>query len=454
MGQASSLPERRLEPLVEAAMTVMTADRLTLRCRWLVTMAGPPLDNAWLVIERGRIAAVGHRAPPGPAGQTIDLDDAIVLPGLVNAHTHLEFSELSQPLDTSRGLPAWITRVVAERQARLAGSEAGAGADAAFRRGLAESAAAGVTTIGEIATTVRGVRGTGFGPAACGPRPAVRIFREGLGLRPAAAETVSRAVAADLDRLAAAGIATGVSPHAPYSVAAPLGRRLLAEAHRRRLPVAMHLLESVEEEELLATGGGPFRTLLEEFGAWDSAAPPTLLSPAEWIGRLARATRGIVVHATHIRRDEAALTRLARHRDRLAVAVCPRTTQAISGMLPPLTILREAGLRVAIGTDSRASNPDLSILAECRTLVAAGLSSPEEAVCMATVHGAWALAMEHRAGRIVAGRPADLVILRSGVAATGSGDPFAAALDPSTTVAATLRRGRVIAGDLPGRLGV
>ena len=253
MGQASSLPGRCLEALVEAAMTVMTADRLTLRCRWLVTMAGPPLDNAWLVIERGRIAAVGRRAPPGPAGQTIDLDDAIVLPGLVNAHTHLEFSELSQPLDTGGGLPAWITRVVAERQARLAGSEAGAGADAAFRRGLAESAAAGVTTSGEIATTVRG---TGFGPAACGPRPAVRIFREGLGLRPHAAETVPRAVAADLDRLAGAGIATGVSPHAPYSVAAPLGRRLLAEAHRRRLPVAMHLLESVEEEELLATGGG------------------------------------------------------------------------------------------------------------------------------------------------------------------------------------------------------
>ena len=451
MGQASSLPGRCLEALVEAAMTVMTADRLTLRCRWLVTMAGPPLDNAWLVIERGRIAAVGRRAPPGPAGQTIDLDDAIVLPGLVNAHTHLEFSELSQPLDTGGGLPAWITRVVAERQARLAGSEAGAGADAAFRRGLAESAAAGVTPIGEIATPVRG---TGVGPAACGPRPAVRIFREGLGLRPHAAETVPRAVAADLDRLAGAGIATGVSPHAPYSVAAPLGRRLLAEAHRRRLPVAMHLLESVEEEELLATGGGPFRSLLEEFGAWDSAAPPTLLSPAEWIGRLARATRGIVVHATHIRRDEAALARLARHRDRLAVAVCPRTTQAISGILPPLTILREAGLRVAIGTDSRASNPDLSILAECRTLVAAGLSSPEEALCMATVHGAWALAMEHRAGRIAAGRPADLVILRSGVAATGSGDPFTAALDPATTVAATLRRGRVIAGDLPGRLGV
>jgi cytosine/adenosine deaminase-related metal-dependent hydrolase len=273
----------------------------------------------------------------------------------------------------------------------------------------------------------------------------VRVFREGLGLGAAAQATVPRAVAADLDRLIAAGIAAGVSPHAPYSVAAPLGRRLLAEARSRHLPVAMHLLESEAEPELLAGGGGPFRRLLEDLGAWDPAAPPRLLPAAEWIGRLAAARRGIVVHATHIARDPAALARLARHRDRLAVVVCPRTTQAISGMLPPLETLRAAGIRVAVGTDSRASTPDLSVLAECRTLVDAALASPEEALRMATFDAAWALGFEHRAGRLAPGRPADLVVLRP--AAAPLRDPFAAALDPATAVAATLRRGRPIAGD-------
>jgi cytosine/adenosine deaminase-related metal-dependent hydrolase len=406
-------------------------------------MVGPPLEDAWLRLERGRIAAVGRGRPPGPAAATRDLGDAIVLPGLVNAHTHLEFSDARAPLDASGGLPGWIGRVVAARRSREAGATPGhaarAGVVGAIRSGLAESAAAGVTTIGEIATAAP--------PAAYrGPGPRVRVFREGLGLRAAAVAAVPRGVVGDLDRLEEAGIAAGVSPHAPYSVAAPLGRRLLDLARSRDLPAAMHLLESREEEELLATGGGPFRGLLEELGAWDLQPPPRLLPPAEWIGRLARTRRGVVVHATHISRDPAALARLTRHRDRLAVVICPRTTQAISGGLPPLAILRGAGIRVAIGTDSRASNPDLSVLAECRTLVDAGLVSPEEALRMATVEGAWALGLDRHAGRIAVGRPADLVVLRPAGATPAATDPFAAALDPAVTVSATLRRGRLIAG--------
>ena len=415
------------------------SSRFTLRCRWLLPLAGPPLENAWLRIERGRVAAVGHHDPPGGRGEVVDAGDAIVLPGLVNAHTHLEFSDFAAPLAANGGLPDWIGKVVAARRERSSGSEWVARTAAAIRRGLAESAAAGVAMLGEIATTA---------PAAAyaGPGPAVRVFREGLGLRPAARAAVPRQVAADLDRLATAGIAGGVSPHAPYSVAGPLGRRLLSMASRRDVPVAMHLLESEAEAELLAGGSGPFRRLLEDLGAWDPDDPPALLPAAEWIGRLARSRRGIVVHATHVGRDEPALARLARHSDRLAVVICPRTTRAISGVLPPLAVLRDAGVRVAIGTDSRASNPDLSVLAECRTLVDAGLAAPEEALRMATIDGAWALGFEHQAGLIAAGRPADLAILRPATAPAH--DPLAAALDPATTIAATLRRGRVIAGGL------
>ena len=426
-------------------MTAAAADRdagpRTLRAHWLVPVASPACETAWLRIEHGLVTAWGRGSPPAAAAEVLDLGDAVVLPGLVNAHTHLEFSDHAAPLDPAGGLPGWIGRVVTARRARASaqGGDPEPRVATAIRRGLAESAAAGVTTVGEIATATPA-------RAYAGPGPAVRVFREGLGLRTAAIEAVPREVAGDVDRLTAAGIACGISPHAPYTVAAGLGRRLLAMATGRRIPVAMHLLESEAEAELLAGGSGPFRRLLEELGAWDSAAPPRLLSPGEWIGRLARAPRGIVVHATHLGRDDEALARLARHRDRLAVVVCPRTTRAISGTLPPLAILREAGIRVAVGTDSRASNPDLSVLAECRTLVEAGLASPEEALRMATVHGAWALGFDRRTGRIAPGFPADLAILRPHTASIH--DPFAAALDPTTVVAATLRRGRLIAGRL------
>ncbi len=138
------------------------------------------------------------------------------------------------------------------------------------------------------------------------------------------------------------------------------------------------------------------------------------------------------------------LSRLSRHRDRLAVAVCPRNKCAISGRLPPVSILAAAGIRVAIGTDSRASNPDLSVLAECRALVEGGVVSPREALTMATTQGAWALAFERRCGMLASGRLADLVILRP---ASRHADPSEAVLDPATQIAATLRRGRVIAGN-------
>ena len=169
------------------------------------------------------------------------------------------------------------------------------------------------------------------------------------------------------------------------------------------------------------------------------------MSVADWITLLAKAPRGVVVHGTFLPEDQAALSRLTRHRDRLCVVVCPRTTLALSGRLPPVDAFRAAGIRVAIGTDSRASNPDLSVLAECRALVEGGVASPVEVLAMATQHGAWALSFERRCGILSPGRCADLAILRP---CSPYADSSEAVLDPATHLAATLRRGRVIAGSL------
>lgn len=407
---------------------------LTLLARHVLPMAAPPIENGWIRIERGRIAALGRRDPPG---RPIDLGDAILLPGLVNAHTHLEFSDLKAPLSAEGGLPGWIGRIVAMRRARAGGAEEQARLLQAVEAGLGESAAAGVTTVGDIATTAY--------PAAVpvdGPR--IRVFREALGLSSSSAGR--HGLGRDLDRLAAAGLSVGISPHAPYSVAASLGRFLLTEARRRRLPVAMHLAESREEAELLAAGTGAFRRLLDGLGVWDAATPPHLLPLADWISRLACAPRGIVVHGTFLPEDPAALARLSRHRDRLCVVVCPRTARTLSGTLPPVDAFRAAGVRVAIGTDGRGSSPDLSVLAECRAAVAGGLASPSEALVMATRHAAWALMQERRAGMLAPGRPADIVILRPPARPR---DAHEAAMDPATQVVATLRGGRLIAGAIP-----
>lgn len=422
----------------------MTAASAVLRARHLLPGTEGAIENGWLLVERGRIRAIGRGrpAPARPARHVIDLGDAIILPGLVNAHTHLEFSSLAAPLDAAGGLPGWIRRIVSLRRGRAEGSTLDAAGDvpAAIRAGCAESAAAGVTAIGEIATDF--VPEVIAAYASAGPR--LRVFREAIGLA-ADGGPGSRRLAADLDRLVGRGLAAGISPHAPYTVAAPLAARLTREIARRRLPVAMHVAESRAESQLLRDSSGDFRVLLDEFAAWPQDASPRLFSAADWISRLARAPRGIVVHGTHLPDDETALARLARHRDRLAVVVCPRTTRALSGVLPPVAAFRAAGIRVAIGTDGRGSNPDLSVLAECRTLVDAGLARPAEALAMATRDAAWALLLERTSGRIAIGRPADLVVLRPARPHT---DPAAAAIDPATRIVATLRGGRVIAGSL------
>jgi cytosine/adenosine deaminase-related metal-dependent hydrolase len=408
---------------------------ITLRARHVLPVAAEPIENGWVRIERGRISGVGRGQPSGPVA---DLGDAIILPGLVNAHTHLEFSDLDHPLPPGGGLPAWIERVVAMRRSRAAsGTDEAARLRAAVVTGLEQSAAAGVTAIGEIATAAH--------PMAAAGGPLVRVFRETLGLSSTAMYAACSSLHRDLDRMSAEGTCIGISPHAPYSVAESLGREVVGEAVCRRLPVMMHLAESRDEAELLTTGGGAFRTLLEQLGAWQPGSPPRFLSVADWITLLARAPRGVVVHGTFLPEDQVALSRLARHRDRLCVAVCPRTTLALAGRLPPVAAFRAAGIRVAIGTDSRASNPDLSVLAECRALAAGGVVSPREALAMATQHGAWALGFERRCGMLAPGRSADLTILRP---SSRHADPSEAVLDPATQIAATFRRGRVIAGSI------
>lgn len=398
-------------------------------------MRGPPVRGGAIRIRGSRVVAMpeGTAASRERGSQTVDLPEAVVIPGLVNAHTHLEFSDAPAPLDATGGLPAWIGRVIALRRNRGVGEVA-----AAVGRGLRESAASGVTAIGEIATVI-----PAGGYPTSGPR--LRVFREALALASASAASVGRRAVADVERLAACGVAAGLSPHAPYSVSVGLGRLLVDAARRRGMPLAMHLAESDAEDDLLRNGSGAFRDLFERLGVWPTATPSALVPAAEWISILARGPRAIVVHGTHLERHPDALARLARHRDRLCVVVCPRTTRALSGRLPPVGLLREAGVRVAIGTDSRASTPDLSVLAEGRVLADAGVVSAEEAVRMATLHGAWALGFERASGALAPGRPADLAIL----ATTAGGDPFEAILDPTTRVMATLRSGRVIAGRLP-----
>jgi cytosine/adenosine deaminase-related metal-dependent hydrolase len=241
--------------------------------------------------------------------------------------------------------------------------------------------------------------------ATKGRSPAIVAFQEAIGF---SAQRVD-SVFADVERrLLATPSPAGLSPHAPYTVHPKLLERIVGLANARGVPVAMHLAESTDELRLLANGDGKFRELLEERSMWDAAAIPPGLRPFDYLQRLAQAPRALVIHGNYLDADE--MEFIGQRRDTMSVVYCPRTHDYFAHPTYPLAALREAGVRVALGTDSRASNPDLDLLRDLRFASARFPQiSPIELLRMATLDAAEALGLGHVVGSLTPGKRADLV---------------------------------------------
>jgi len=383
----------------------MTNGRFTVRARYLFPCDGAPLRNACLTVHNGRIVAVG----PADAANVVDLGQVAILPGMVNAHTHLEFSKLSHPLG-SQEMPFsdWIRRVITWRnEQRTDFKDSDNWRYPAIRVGIRESIVAGVTTLGEIATLP--------------DEPLDRYadlsgvaFLELLGLR----DETHAALIATAERFAASFPSSrpsrpGLSPHAPYTVSPKLLERIVQLSAREQLPVAMHLAETRDELELLDAASGPLFELLRDLGAWQTGAIPLATRPLHYLESLAKAHRSLVIHGNYLVHAE--IQCLARHRDRMSIVYCPRTHAYFGHDRYPLAEMLAAGVRVAIGTDSRASNPDLSLLDELRFVARTHPEvAPDEILRMGTIAAAAALGIDARLGSLAVGKHADLVILPIG----------------------------------------
>ncbi|HEX3658066.1 MAG TPA: amidohydrolase family protein [Pirellulales bacterium] len=400
-----------------------TSAPLELRARYIFPVSSPPLVGGAVSILGSKIVGVSAQA----SRQAVDLGDVAIIPGLVNAHAHLEFSSLAEPLGRSgMEFTAWIRQVIAHR--RSAPPQPGA-----LAQGIAECIRAGTTTIGEISTQHR------FTDAEL-PPVELTDFAEVICLD---RQRIADVVSATRSKLEASHLTDhyrpGISPHAPYTVHVELLDRLVELAAERSVPLAMHVAESSAEMELLATGGGPFRTLLEELGVWQSGAIAEQARPLDYLERLARAPRSLVIHGNYLDAEEIEL--LAQHRDRMAVVYCPRT-HAFFGHPPhPLPKLLQAGARVALGTDGRSSNPDLSLLAELRFAAGrfAGIA-PQELLRLAALDGAAALGIDDRTGSLEVGKDANLACVR--VRPGSPADPHEALLTGDEPVVATMFRGQ------------
>lgn len=383
-------------------------DSFTLRARYVFPVSGPPIPGGCVSIAGDRIVAVGQSS--SATSNIRDLGNVAIIPGLVNTHTHLEFSDLAAPLGSpGMGFAHWISQVTASRgrstqvAAETAESSQKIG-ESSVQRGLQESLAAGTTSVGEIA-----VAGWSQEPFERVPLEVV-VFRELICLSPARIPLAIDTAREHLESPTAKNWSAGLSPHAPYTVHPELFARTMDLAVKYNAPVAFHLAESPDELELLRAGSGPFFDYLSGRGFWVPGAIPLGTRPLDYLRQMARAPRGLVVHGNLLDDEEQAF--VAQHRDRLSVIYCPRTHAFFGHPRHPLDRLLARGAHVALGTDSRASNPDLSLLEEMRFVARAYRElAGADVLRLGTLSGAEALGIERSTGSLTVGKYANLAVI-------------------------------------------
>jgi 5-methylthioadenosine/S-adenosylhomocysteine deaminase len=357
----------------------------------VVPVEGPPIFDGAVAIEDGRIAAVATAAELGEGER---YPECVILPGFVNAHSHLEYATYAGFGDGLSFAPWILLHVERKRRIELADMEAIA------RLGAAECLQSGITTVGDCSFV-------GAAATACdelGLRAIVylEVFgTDGDELAGRFARNRARIEGSLSDR-----VRLGVSPHAPYTCSP----ELYEACHELGLPVATHLNESADELEWLRTGSGPWKTLAAEL-------PP----PLGETGIRALAGRGLlgpkIVAAHCVQVDEDEIGLLATHD--VAVAHCPRSNAFLGCGTAPLTAMREAGIRICIATDSPASGPSFDMFDEMRAALAAARArerrsdalTAADALELATLGGARALGLENEIGSIAPGKQADLTVL-------------------------------------------
>jgi len=393
-------------------MRVLSAD-------WVVPVEGQPIANGAVAIEDGRIAAVGSASE---LGEGEHFSESVILPGFVNAHSHLEYAVYGGFGDGLSFAP-WIL-IHIERKARIGVPEM----EAIARLGALQCLQSGITTVGDCSFS-------GAAATACaelGLRAIVylEVFgRDAEQLVGRVAENRARIEGSLSER-----VRLGISPHAPYSAST----ELYAACLELGLPLATHLNESADELEWLLYGTGPWEPFADELPAplgesgIRALARHGLLSP-----------RLVAAHCVEIDTEEIAL--LAEHD--VAVVHCPRSNAMLGCGIAPLSDLRSAGLRVGLGTDSPASAPSFDMFDELRAAIMGARArearpdalAATDALELATLGGARALGIEEETGSLVPGKHADLTVLSL------SGSPFLPWEDPVTAAVLGGSADRVVA---------
>ena len=367
------------------------------RAKWVVAEPGVVSENGFVKVEGGKIVEVGTgRIPKGQ--KPFDYGAGAIMPGIVNAHAHLELCPLKNLVSWENGYRDWLVRLLEERmkldRATVQKSE---------KKALQEMALAGVAAAGSVSTTAFDrelLQDSGLSGV---------WFREYIGNLNGADASQIDSLIADIEegRNFGRSVVHSMAIHAAHTTAPELVSKVFAAARRKNLLVSMHVAESEDEVEFVTTGKGPWADFLAfrgiRFSHWEIPAK----SPVIYLEKLGvLGPNMLAVHLLHIDKKDAEL--LAKRG--VKTCLCPRSNQNLHRRIPKLDLMLEYGLVPCLGTDSLASCDSLDVFDEMAFLTRKCPSvSPADIFAMGTANGAAALGLHDRLGSLAPGKRAAMV---------------------------------------------
>jgi cytosine/adenosine deaminase-related metal-dependent hydrolase len=403
---------------------------MIIRSRVVAPMAGEPIDDGAVVVEGNKVAAVGRFAEVqrDHCGGVLDLGEQILLPGLINAHCHLDYTCLRDKIDRGLAFVDWIMAINAAKAALTEDDYIDS-----ITAGLAEALRFGTTSLLNLEAFSELL------PRL--PRPALRVWwcAEMIDVRkPVNALKVFEALLDSFrsrhDWLGGVGLA----PHAPYTASRQLYSDAWEIARKEGILFTTHLAESSEEMQMFRHARGPAYDFLKSLGRpMEDCGQQTPLSFV--IGNRSVSARWIVAHLNELGEGDFELLKNA---PRFHVVHCPRSHTYFGHAPFALGRLRRLGFNICLGTDSLASNSSLSLFAEMRELLRKEPAlSPREVLEMVTVNPAAALGQMDTLGQIGAGVYADLIALP---AIGSSANPYESIVGFDGAIPWTMVNGAVI----------
>jgi cytosine/adenosine deaminase-related metal-dependent hydrolase len=369
---------------------------MIIRARTVVSMEGEPIDDGAVALSRSTIADVGrfHEVRQRQSGEVLDLGEQALMPGLINGHCHLDYTILRGTIPPQRSFSDWIQAINAEK-AKLTEQDY---VDS-IHAGFDEARSFGTTTILNLIALPKLI--------ASIRNPPVRTWWFGELIDVRDPDGAERIVDEAAEFLKTAG-RWGLAPHAPFTASQRLYARCEEIARRENIPLTTHLAESNEEMEMFRDAKGSAFDFFKEIGRpmddCGRETPLSLFLRTRTIGQ-----RWIIAHLNELDAGDFDLLRAA---PKFHIAHCPRSHTFLCHAPFTLGRLRALGFNICLGTDSLASNSDLSLFAEMRELLRKeSWLSPLEVLEMATVNGAAAIGQRNSLGCIRAGAQADLIAL-------------------------------------------